>query len=886
MHDFCKTHLSLILHLYIMVTTKYLWKFLGLFFFGFLLQSVDAQVLEGKVTDDTGEPVLFATIFIEETKEGCTTNDNGVFSMPLTAGNYTIRIQHVSYQTDIQEITLPLSAPLQIRLRLKSITLREAVVKAKGEDPAYAIMRRAIAKAPYHRKQFETYHVDNYSKATLFIDHIPRSFKRIAKIGGEKLPVKAGDVYTMESISKISYEKDSLFRRIVSLKSSFPKDLVDGIENIDEFELYDIYGQTGSYISPLSPQALSAYRFRMDSYTPDDYGQLVYHIRVIPKNNNPFAFSGYIDIVDSTWHVHYFDLSAATSMTVVSTSFNIKQSFGEVEKNIWAPISYYLGLRLDAMGAKFRVNLSAARQYTDYKLNKRNYVVFENNGTTPVSDNKMIISEKSKRIEDKIMQIYQKEEISTREALKIVSLLEDKAKEDAKNNPVETVKTLEIRGNYKVTIDSMAYRRDSLYWTENRKMPLLESEQESYEKKRIADSLAENTIQKGGSRFSFQTRTLRFGFDSFPEMVSFNAVDGCKLRFGGYINKKMKDSTILENTMMVGYSFNTGHAIFELLNKYTYLPEKRASFTVFGGQESTDFNTLGVHPFVNTISSLFFKENSINLYQRSYCGIRHSIEVINGLEVRLGGLYEWRQQLFNTTEYSFFCRNKKYHPNEPNNPYLVDEQYLADGQAAIFNLGLSYTPQRRYYFDGRYKRTARSNFPTFSFLWEKGIPGVFSSVTDYDYLRLGMSHQIRLGILKKVQYNLRGGWYPRTKKMHFSEFQHFYIYDFNLIFKDFYNMYQTIKPYAPSTNEWMASGFVKYETPYLCLKYLPGLNKTLITENLYFSYLTTPHVKNYMEVGYSLNNIWMLGHIGIFVGFEQFKYANWSLKISINTPRW
>ena len=196
-----------------MITIKFIWKFAGLMFalLIFSLQSLDAQVLEGKVTDDAGEPVLFATIFIEETKEGCTTNDNGVFFMSLPAGNYTIRVQHVSYQTDIQQITLPLSSPLHIRLNLKSIILREAVVKAKGEDPAYAIMRRAIAKAPYHRKQFESYHVDNYSKATVFVDNIPKAVKRIAKIGGEELPIKTGDVYTFESISKISYEKSRSF---------------------------------------------------------------------------------------------------------------------------------------------------------------------------------------------------------------------------------------------------------------------------------------------------------------------------------------------------------------------------------------------------------------------------------------------------------------------------------------------------------------------------------------------------------------------------------------------------------------------------------------------------------------------------------------------------
>jgi hypothetical protein len=66
------------------------------------------------------------------------------------------------------------------------------------------------------------------------------------------------------------------------------------------------------------------------------------------------------------------------------------------------------------------------------------------------------------------------------------------------------------------------------------------------------------------------------------------------------------------------------------------------------------------------------------------------------------------------------------------------------------------------------------------------------------------------------------------------------------------------------------------------LKFIPGLNKTLITENLHLSCLSNPLTKSYIEVGYSLSNIFLVGNIGFFVGFNEFKSVNWSIRGGIS----
>ena len=64
-------------------------------------------------------------------------------------------------------------------------------------------------------------------------------------------------------------------------------------------------------------------------------------------------------------------------------------------------------------------------------------------------------------------------------------------------------------------------------------------------------------------------------------------------------------------------------------------------------------------------------------------------------------------------------------------------------------------------------------------------------------------------------------------------------------------------------------------TIYLLLKLLPGLSKTLIRENLILSYLGTKNRGHYTEIGYSLSEIFFIGEVGVFAGFDNLKGKIW-----------
>jgi len=148
-------------------------------------------------------------------------------------------------------------------------------------------------------------------------------------------------------------------------------------------------------------------------------------------------------------------------------------------------------------------------------------------------------------------------------------------------------------------------------------------------------------------------------------------------------------------------------------------------------------------------------------------------------------------------------------------------------------------------------------------------------------LELNIKQKLNLKLSKSLEYNISTGFFPNTKNIHFSQFSHFQTNNFWGPFNTFSEIFNTIPNYKYSTNEWFVAGHFKYEALYVLFKFIPGFNKTLITENLHFSFVSNPLTKGYCEFGYSLSKIFFVGNVGFFVGFNEFKTFNWSIRLGL-----
>ena len=101
------------------------------------------------------------------------------------------------------------------------VALPEAIVSGNGEDPAYTIMRRAIAKAKYHSMQVDEYHAMVYIKGSGRLFKTPWLLrKQINKALAEE-GIDSTVAFTQESVSKLHYIRPDQYRDTVISISDF-----------------------------------------------------------------------------------------------------------------------------------------------------------------------------------------------------------------------------------------------------------------------------------------------------------------------------------------------------------------------------------------------------------------------------------------------------------------------------------------------------------------------------------------------------------------------------------------------------------------------------------------------------------------------------------------
>lgn len=116
-------------------------SFLICFFFLLVLSFLDlpssyAQyVIKGRVVDaETFQPVEFATVFINNSTFGDITDRNGIFEIPIPAGNYELVISFMGYQAfKFPFSTQELREAYEFRILQEPIDLEEAKVQDKRD---------------------------------------------------------------------------------------------------------------------------------------------------------------------------------------------------------------------------------------------------------------------------------------------------------------------------------------------------------------------------------------------------------------------------------------------------------------------------------------------------------------------------------------------------------------------------------------------------------------------------------------------------------------------------------------------------------------------------------------------------------------------------------
>ena len=290
---------------------------LFLFVFSLFSGSLDAQMLRGKIVTGNGEAVPYAAIYIRERTQGIAADDRGEFQTTLPQGAYTLEISSMGFEKQLYPVMVDTDTTIQIQMQAMVYTLPEVVVTNSKEDPAYAIMRKAIAKAPYYLHYVKSFQAEMYTKESVKVIKIPRLVGNMkVEQTGKRLMDYSDKLYLVEAHREIDFSTPNIYNiKEIAISSTAPKEIYGGSPSL--MTTTSIYApRIHEWVSPLAPDAFTYYRYKFESISED--GELwVNKIRFIPQKKNHLLAEGWIYIVEGTWHVMHADL--------IGTMFGITQ---------------------------------------------------------------------------------------------------------------------------------------------------------------------------------------------------------------------------------------------------------------------------------------------------------------------------------------------------------------------------------------------------------------------------------------------------------------------------------------------------------------------------------------------------------------------------------
>ncbi len=853
--------------------------------------------LKGNVKEKNGLPIPFATVFFKEGSQGTTTNENGDFEIELPAGKYTVTYRSLGFTPKIETITLtgkPISVAIVLEEQIQE--LQEVTISA-GIDRAYPIMRKVISLSYVHLNQMQRYSATAYLRGTIKVENIPGIFRNQLK--KQNIDIKSGDILVQESVNQITYRApDKYDLQIKSINSSFPKGI--------DFQVTDMLGSSlyqdniNILISPVGKNAFSHYDFKYEGFSYEGKN-IVNKIKVTPKRKSKLLFEGYLYIMEEFWCLKQADLNFETPIGTV----NLYMTYDEVSPSIWLPVSHKFSFDASMMGIKGNGRFSTSMKYTDMQFNESVLSMLNlpereqtyNQKKISISTTPVRVVKPSKSVEKKRAKIdglLEKKDLSASEMNKLSRLLES-GHNDSKS---DTVKTLEITESVRVQIDPKATNHDTTFWNTMRPIPLASDELQSFQKR---DSVV-LAVQNSPNAVVFDKHKVNFGFltplffgkrhtlrDSTQHVnyyglfnlskLTFNVVDGFSINQELLYTKNYKPGKSLEIRPHVAYAINRKTLMGKLDLKYNYAPMHRGTIALNGGSYSEDFNEreMAISPFINSISSLFFKTNFARFYENRYVKLSNKVDLVNGLA--LTTKIEWKnvRQLENSTNFSFINNSLNYTPNQPANDEVSASQ-LAGQIVAKFGFRLEYTPRYYYRIKSGAKYMSHSDFPTFHMGYEKGVKNIFSSTSDFDYLYAGINYTIEFSETSSLSWELAGGWYPNANQLHFSDFEHVMTQTSPVLPHEYRHSFYVPNYYALSTADRFINGFISYKSPFILLKYLPILSNTLWREMIWAGYYSSPTNSYHTEVGYTLLEVLFSTNVGVFVGFDKFNFS----KIGIN----
>lgn len=786
-----------------------------------LFTAVVSAQIKGTVTDNDGVALPAVSIYIENTYNGTSSNEQGSYEINLkTAGTYTIIFQYLGYKTlkkTINASSFPLI--LNVKLAEENIDLAEVVINKK-DNPADRVIRKAIAARKDNSDRTARFKADFYSRGIFKLKDAPKKIfgQEIGDMDGSLDSTGSGIIYLSETISKIMYEKPNNFKeRIIASK-------ISGNDNGYSYNsargsAFDFYNNTVSLgakmISPIADNAFSYYKYVLEGTFQDENNQMINKIKLVPKRDAEPVFEGYIYIVEDSWAIYGVDvdIKGYRAKQEFMNTMNLKQNFSyNTKSHIWSKNSQSLEFNAGAFGITFLGKFTHV--FTNYEF---------------------------------------PDEFSKKTFTNEILSFEDNAN-----------------------------KKDSTFWNTARPVPLTIEENKDYIKKdslqilRKSDKYLDSIDAKHnkfnildlatGYSYRNSKKNYTLSYDGLIDFtsLSYNTVQGYNLNSGFSYTKFNEENgkyTRIKSTFNYGFAEERLRVMGNFTHRFN--TQNYATLTVSGGTTVSQFNEAEpISKLVNSVSTLFFKNNFMKLYNKEFARIAFGRDVANGVYLSAAIAYEQRKNLFNNTDFVIIKNNEAFTSNNPLAPSdfttpTFDTHHLTKASiGTVINFGQKYISRP----DSKLK-LRNGKYPTLFFNVEKAFAAT-DKTYEYEQLSGRVFYSKVLGNKGTFATNIKGGKFFNAENISFIDYQHFNGNQTHVgTGFSYLNVFNLMPYYTNSTNDSYFELHAEHNFEGFIMNKIPLLNKLNTTLIVGFHNLSTPDRKPYQEFSVGLDRL----------GFGKFK---------------
>lgn len=328
------------------------------------LTAMSQNICYGTVTNEQGEPMPYATVFIESLKQSAICDANGYYQLSsLPTSRLSLRASCIGFHTEELEVMVQGNTRVDFRLKEQVVSLNEMIILPKGMDISTYVMQQLEKNRKPLKKRISYYECRNTARMEKHIDLSELRKRKTIRFAlmlagwGKNFDtmVKYKDL-TVTMAEDLKFNKGKITNSKLQILSTNPK-LTDS--ELKSFSKKDWFLDDNSYdrFYDEMHKKIKSLRARNPKY------KLTFHGSYDEGNRTIYIMrygSTQVEVVSDCWQIR--------RMQYKSSSRTMTFEFQELSPGVFLPVSGHAEYNLHYSGYPHgTVKLSMAYKYRNVR---------------------------------------------------------------------------------------------------------------------------------------------------------------------------------------------------------------------------------------------------------------------------------------------------------------------------------------------------------------------------------------------------------------------------------------------------------------------------------------------------------------------------------------